>query len=318
MIDSVNFTVIDFQTTNSSPLSACFLSIIRVEERKIIDSYKTYLKPIPFDFSDIKGNEYRIEESVCVNAPSFKDIFKKIKPWLDDQIIVSYRVGFIKNVLHNLLEWYKLEINLIDYLSSQEIARVDLPSLNDPSIPNAYKHFFKADFNKLDAIEVAKANAKVVIKIVENWSPPSFERMISALYDKPAAFRTNRFGKIRFRSLFIDPDYVFPDKTELQGTGFAFLNQVTGMPTSEVTKFILSYGGKVSEKVIGTTTHLIVKNDEISQLNNSNNTELLKAMNMARNDKDISILSEAQFIELVETIKAQEEKSKSLSVSLTK
>lgn len=318
MIDSFTFTVLDFQTANASPLSVCYLAILRVEESKIIDTYKTYLKPIPFDFSDKKGNEYQIEESLCINAPSFKDIFSKIKPWLDDQIIVSYRVGFIKNVLHNLLEWYKLDASIIDYLSSQEIARVDLPNLNDPSIQNAYKLFFKVNFNKLDAIEVAKANAKVVIKIVEDWGPPSFERMVSAFYGEPAAFRTNRFGKVRFRSLFTDPNYKFLEKTELQGTGFTFLSQVPGMSKNEVSNFVLLYGGKVSEKVIGTTTHLIVKREEISQLNNSNSTELIKALNMARNNKEISILSDTQFLQLVKTIKEQEEKSKSLIISLSK
>ncbi|MEO7907741.1 MAG: BRCT domain-containing protein [Saprospiraceae bacterium] len=256
---------------------------------------------------------------MCINAPSFEDIFKKIKPWLDNQIIISHRIGYIKNVLHSLLEWHKLKVNIIDYLSSQEVARVDLPRLNDSSISNVYKHFFKSDFNKHDAIEVAKANAKIVIRIVEDWDPPSFERMVSALYGVPASFRINGFGKVRFRSLYTDPNYKFLEKTELQGTGFTFLGGMNGMSKNDASKFVLSYGGKVNDKVNTTTTHVIVKSEDISlKLQGSNKDELPKALQMSRNGKEISILSEAKFLQLVNIVKDQEEKSKLLSTPLAK
>lgn len=302
----LDFTAVAFELANPFPTSICSVGMVKVREGQIVDSFTSIVKPFPFIFSKQYVDLHGIVESECMKAPDIGEIINHIGLWLNNQIIVSYQFRFVKPIIVRILESYKLKVEIKDYLSAYEIAKVGRPLLANHQFSNVYKKLFNKDIKSSKTLETAIATAEIVLNIVREWGPPDFERMVAALYGETSEFRTINYGKVRLRSLF--PIDKFKDKTELLGTGFIVLNELKDMSKLEVQGFIKEYGGKVSEKVNDSTSHIVIEGIEKWDYNHQQYHDILyKVTEATRNGKDITILSGNQFVNLFKTIKKQEE-----------
>jgi DNA polymerase-3 subunit epsilon len=101
-MENLNFIALDFETANSSRLSACSIGLVKVKNGKIIDEYYSLIKPSPFIFDFRNTQIHGITENDCVIAPSFLDIWPSISLWFQNQNIVGHWVSFERNVLGEL------------------------------------------------------------------------------------------------------------------------------------------------------------------------------------------------------------------------
>lgn len=104
-----HFIAIDFETATSQRYSACAVGIVRVEEGEMIEEFYTLIRPpenlyYPFNIS-IHG----IYPEHTRNAPSFPEIYPRLRSLLQGRRIVAHNEAFDRGVLQAVMLYYGLD-----------------------------------------------------------------------------------------------------------------------------------------------------------------------------------------------------------------
>ena len=106
-----SFTAIDFETAQGKRYSICQVGLVRVEKGKIKDQVSILVQPPQnyywYRFIDIHG----ITPEQTATAPTFDKVWKKIKPFIENQNVVAHNgFAFDFHCLKQTLEYYNIEI----------------------------------------------------------------------------------------------------------------------------------------------------------------------------------------------------------------
>ncbi|WP_342276238.1 exonuclease domain-containing protein [Spiroplasma endosymbiont of Nebria brevicollis] len=152
-VDNHIYVFISFETANIEKTSACQLAIIKVQKGKIIDSYETFIKPYPYEFTFSHIN--KITEKKVENAPIFRYIWEKVSSFFEEKyIIIAHNASYNINVLRSLLQHYKLECPNFLYVCSIKLFK---KAYNYPNNKlNALAHNNKIKFNHNETLAGVK------------------------------------------------------------------------------------------------------------------------------------------------------------------
>ena len=101
-----NFVVIDFETANAKPDSICQLGIAVVEDHKIIERRRFFIRPPYDDFSNSRIHGITLGD--VQNEPNFGELWAQIKPYVRGHPIAAYNLPFDLGCLLASLERYKI------------------------------------------------------------------------------------------------------------------------------------------------------------------------------------------------------------------
>lgn len=104
-----NFCSIDFETMTPKRTSACSVGLAKVRDGKVIETYHSFIKPIPDDSKRTNSIYNGITLEMVEDAPTFPEIWKEIKEMIDSFPLVAHNFEFDKSVLSKLLEYHKLD-----------------------------------------------------------------------------------------------------------------------------------------------------------------------------------------------------------------
>ena len=105
-----NYTAIDFETATGYHNSICQVGLVRVENDKIVDELNLYVKP-PSNYYWYKNIEvHGINSSITQYAPTFDRVWDKIRPFIEEKLIVAHNIGFDNSCLVKTLNLYNLEV----------------------------------------------------------------------------------------------------------------------------------------------------------------------------------------------------------------
>jgi DNA polymerase-3 subunit epsilon len=118
--------VIDFETANPSPASACSVGLVVLEGFRIVhESVQLIRTPTEvFFFTHIHG----ITWAQVKNAPTFDEVWRNcIEPWHSrSQLMVAHNAGFDDRVLRSSARQYGIEIPRIKTECTVKLARYQL------------------------------------------------------------------------------------------------------------------------------------------------------------------------------------------------
>lgn len=129
----MKYVSIDFETANSSYLSACSIGVSVFEDRKFLKSNVYLIKP-PEQFGNFHWFNVKIHgitKNMVETAPSFDLVWQSIKDEFNDSIIVCHNALFDTAVLRKLLEWYRLPLPSCKYACTVKIAQKVWPELSN-------------------------------------------------------------------------------------------------------------------------------------------------------------------------------------------
>lgn len=137
----MKIVAIDFETANSSPLSACAIGISMYD-----NSYRfqdAYLICPPknadtFLYYNVKVHGIRKED--VVNAPPFDWVYNQIKGYLKDSVVLAHNAQFDMSVLKALLKFYNLEPLDVYVIDTVKLARVLFPNLKSHGLSSVATH----------------------------------------------------------------------------------------------------------------------------------------------------------------------------------
>lgn len=173
------FTVIDFETANKSPDSVCQIGLVTVEGGRIINEQAFLIRPPyrKFIFSEIHGITY---EDVK-DAPTFGELWSKIKNFIEGRTIAAYNLAFDWRCLTSTMSYYGLgrpSCEAFDVMANvKQIDTIDFENHKLITIAGTLglKH------NPHDALSDARVTAEVQIYINKNFPEMSTKIYVASL-----------------------------------------------------------------------------------------------------------------------------------------
>ena len=165
-IKSKNLAVIDFETANDDPSSACQVGYVIIKKNKIYKIGSFYIKPKTNDFK--YTYMHGITASMVKNKLDFHKVWPKIqKEFKGIDYFAAHNAPFDKRVLDNCLNKSKFKKNLIKFICTLQISRIYWKKgidVNNHQLSTIAKKI-KFNLNHHEAESDAIACAKIIQKL---------------------------------------------------------------------------------------------------------------------------------------------------------
>ncbi|SMC51439.1 3'-5' exonuclease [Sporomusa malonica] len=169
----MNYVAIDFETANSSRASACSLAAITVENGKIVRSAYSLIQPpvLKFDYWNTKIHGITVDD--VVDKPTFAELWDRIRPHLEEKIVIAHNASFDISVLRSMLNEYGLPHPAFRYACTVDIARRVWTDLDNYKLPTLAKRF-SIDFEHHNALHDARTCAMIALLARADTKASSF------------------------------------------------------------------------------------------------------------------------------------------------
>lgn len=110
----MNFAAIDFETATASRNSACAVGIVSVRNSIIVDEFHILIQPPYNEYNWHNINVHGIRPSDTIQAPTFAQIYPKLRERLKGNMVVAHNESFDRSVLLRTMEYYQLDYNELE------------------------------------------------------------------------------------------------------------------------------------------------------------------------------------------------------------
>ena len=121
----MKITVIDFETANNFPESACSIGLVVFEEGVILHEAVYLIKPDPKHafFEPFNISIHGISPEDVENEKTFQELWPELYPWFNRSLLVAHNAPFDMGILSALIKLYGISKPLCTYIDTLEIAR---------------------------------------------------------------------------------------------------------------------------------------------------------------------------------------------------
>jgi len=158
-----SLAIIDFETANHQPGSACQLGIVIVEPWRVISEHQWLIRPQRMYFSPRCVEVHGITPRDVMDCPTWEQVWGEIQPLLDGSIVIAHNAGFDARVLSSTCQLYDIAIAPIDLQCTRLIAKKSWPMLRSHALAKLAEHL-EIEFRHHDALEDARAAATILLE----------------------------------------------------------------------------------------------------------------------------------------------------------
>ena len=129
----MKYVAIDFETANSSPLSACSIGVAVFEKNQPVREYVHLIRP-PKEFGKFHWYNVRIhgiKPAMVAHQPTFDELWPELKKDIEGSLIVCHNAMFDTAVLCKLLEYYHIPIPPFTYVCTVKISQKIWPEMEN-------------------------------------------------------------------------------------------------------------------------------------------------------------------------------------------
>ncbi len=314
-----DYCVIDIETTglDSRYDEIIEISALKVRNNIIIDQYTNLVKPKQRIFVDNDEADFCIEDGKKVkyvdefikdltgitnkmleNALDISNVLPSFNEFISDDVLIGHNINFDINFLYdNNIEYLQkpLTNNFIDTL---RISRKILPELKHHRLDDLIKYFNKDIRNEHRAL-----NDCILTNDI-------YKELISVALDK---FETvdnfkNQFKK-HHSSNSVKAKEIIAQTTEfdedhpLYGKVCVFTGALEKMLRKDAMQIVVNLGGICGDTVTSKTNYLILgNNDYCKTIKDGKSNKQKKAEKLKIEGKDIEIISENVFYDMIENV----------------
>ena len=161
----MNFTAMDFETSAYIRASACAVGVVQVRDGTITDSFYSLLKPPEYPYWN-HVETHGITRAMVDNAPTFPEVWPRLRGLLSNGPFVAHNVIFDWSVLTHTLKHYGLPELEIGRVCTFRLAQRKCPELARHDLATVAAHFGIA-LDHHHAASDARACAEVAMRL---WS----------------------------------------------------------------------------------------------------------------------------------------------------
>ena len=302
----MNFIAIDFETANSNRNSPCEIGIVKVENFKITDKKSFLIRPKENYFDWMNTEIHGIDEDTVKNEPEFDVIYSKIKDDFKNYPIIAHNASFDISVLRRTLDLYDIPYPRTEYTCTYQMAKSSLEGCLSYRL-DAISKFLDIKLDHHRALSDANACAEIAIKLFNDKSITDFSQIKDIFKIRTGELNDDGYKpslSIRNKGYKIS-DLEYEENLQPENPFFerniVFTGTLTSMVRREAQIKVLELGGKCSTGVNNSTNFLIVGEQDYSRYGEgSKSSKMKKADNLLSKGQEIELLSENQFIEMIQ------------------
>lgn len=300
----MEFITIDFETATAQRDSPCEIGLTFVSGGQIVDTKSWLIKPMydEFDYFNILIHGIRPEH--VADKPEFNELWKEIKPLVENKFLIAHNAGFDISVLRRTLEAYQLPLPTLNYSCSyifskkiwQGLPAYDLKTLCRVNNIDLKHHRAGAD-SKATAELTLKAFEIAGVSSLDDFSE-KLKTTVGQLYEggyRPS--ETKRIYKPKDLSKIVgDPTKHNPDSI-FYGRTVVFTGALSSMVRAEAQKTIADIGGIIGNSVTKDTDFLVVGQQDYRVVGDDGmSSKQEKAIKLIEKGSTLEILSEDDFL----------------------
>lgn len=293
---SLSFTVIDFETANSSRSSACSVGAVKVKDGEIVDRFSSLIKPPAGHDEFMAGNVriHGIRRQDVANAPEWPEVATLLAPFIGNDVLIAHNMQFDSSVLASMCGTYSMTAPKLETLCSLVLARETL-KLPSYKLSEAVAYLGLEAFQHHDALEDSLACARLVLKIADLTSSSSFRELNQAR--RRPALNVERAEQVVPE---VAPDDVLTSITEkpLEGRSVVFTGELDLLPKKAAQALLEAHGGIVQGTPTKKTALVVAGDFDRSLLRDGAmaSSKLMKAFDLVKKGSEVKIITEQEFL----------------------
>lgn len=176
----MDFVAIDFETANASRSSVCSMAAVTVEKGQIVRSAYSLIRPpvLKFDYRNIQVHGIYPEQ--VMNKPTFDQLWEKIRPHLENKIVIAHNATFDISVLRSILREYSLPVPAFKHACTVQIAKKVWPGGENYKL-NTLAQRFQIDFDHHNALHDARTCAQIALLAGQELKANNFLQLMHLL-----------------------------------------------------------------------------------------------------------------------------------------
>ena len=310
MDKGINFIALDLETATWNKSSICEIGIAIVKDSKVVETKSWLVRPYENRYDSFNISIHGITPDMTEDCPSFKEVWRKVQPYLEDQVVVAHNTAFDMYALKYAFEENGMPYPNFRHFCSYRVARYcfkDTYSYSLPIICEAMGIPFKSHHR---AGADAEACAKVFIKSLELSGVSDFEELQSKYEFKCGRFAGDTFEGQRSVKKSASSgksikEYV-GDPSKIEEGSYFYQKSVcfTGTckwATRDILLQTIADIGGFPQKGVNKSTQILVVGQQDYRLvgEDGMSSKQEKAMALKDAGQDIEIMSEEQFLSML-------------------
>lgn len=289
-----DYTVLDIETTGLDPSfdEIIEVSAIRVRDGVVSDSFSSLAKPSePLDdfIIELTG----ITNEMLDAAPSISDVLPQFVRFIGDDVVVGHNVNFDINFIYDQSDALGLAPFGNDFVDTMRLARKLFPELPNHRLGTLAKYLNVPQPIAHRAAADCETTNSVYCHIAQYVSDHSVD--LGALFSKK--HYACKAADIHAETNHFDEDSPFLGKV------CVFTGTLERMVRRDAMQIVANMGGICGDSVTAKTNYLILgNNDYCSSIKNGKSSKHKKAEGLILKGKDISIISEDVFYDMISSI----------------
>lgn len=307
--ETLDFVAIDLETANFQRSSICEFGLAVVRDSKVISSKSWLIRPKNNVYNRINISIHGITPDMTENSPSFEDVWPEISQFLEGQLVVSHNTAFDMYALRDALDEANLRYPNLKHMCSLRLSRKVFdcekygiePLTRLLNIDMGTHHRAGDDARSCAEIfiKAIEASGLSLDKLQENYGCGEFISKSNVFISQRTGYGHNQHNHTCLKpivpsSASINKENYFAGKsiciTGVLTCGqrsdiLQYIEEIGGIPTNSVTR-------KTNILVVGMTDYRVVGDSGMSG-------KQKKAVDLRDNGQDIEILSENEFLELL-------------------
>lgn len=306
----MNFTAIDFETANEKRSSPCSVGITVVENGQITGEHYFLIRPKEMRFVPMNIMIHGITPDQVEDEEEFDAVFEKMRPFLENRLVIAHNASFDMSVLRNTLDLYEIPYPSFDYCCTMVMARHFYPYLENAKLNTVNAHLGYT-FSHHQALADASACANVLLEIAKELGTTDISEIAKATgigigHIYPGGYTaaksngksliSHRGEQKRALSSSPFPSASLP-RNYLAGKQIVLTGPLKSMTRGEAIGYISDHGGTYLSSVSKKTNMLVTNVPNIDRMRPENmSTKLRKAMSLISAGQPIQILTEDEFL----------------------
>lgn len=309
---SDSWVAIDFETSSARG-TPCAVGLAEVEGGQVARRHSWLIRPPIFEFSPFNVALHGITPEMCEGAPVWPDSLAEILSIAAGRLLVAHNAGFDLGVIRDACDLCGIDWPALSYVCTLVVSRRAWPGLSSHSLPFVAAHLELEEGDHHDPVQDATMCAGIALAALEERGAPSLQGLAEGLEFTIGTIDARQWrgchGKYGRAAL---PDSPRPGAHPQSGHALfdksvAFTGALA-VPRREAQQAVVDCGGRVTRGVTKETEILVTGFQDLSKLaaGASKSAKLAKAERLSSSGQSLDILSEGDFVQLLNSTDASE------------
>ena len=290
-----DYTVIDIDATgyHYGMDELVGVSALKIRGGQPAGEYHSLIQPMDIE-NAVAATEY--SEAELAAAPAYMDVLPSFMEFIGQDVLVGHNVSFDINFIYDYLCPHGIHLEN-DFVDTLRLSRKLFKDLDHHRLSDMVGHFGIAEINGLPK---SARNCRATHELLTCLHGAAVEAC-GGVDEFKAMFRKKKRENYVRASAFQPADFVENEDNPFYKKYVTFTGTLERMQRKEAMQIVATLGGICKDSVIEKTNYLVLGNNDYNPvLKGKKSSKLVKAEKMRADGKDIEILSESLFYDLLE------------------